>query len=807
MNKLFMFSLNSAVILILLILPAIQQPSTMLVAANGLYDAQSSSETIVVTSVSDSGPGTLRQALLDAQNGDTITFDPVVFPPAAPATIFLQAEDFVSSLPNITQGAITIDASNSGVILDGSDIQGDWVNGLEIYSDGNTVQGLQIINFSGSGIAMCSASLNTIGGDRGIGTGPLGQGNLVSKNGIGIDLCDAGSFNTVSGNIIGTNPTGDEDWGNIQNGILIENGMTHNVIGPNNIIAHNDRNGIFITGFDAFGNVITQNSIHGNGSFGIRLDDGGNTEITPPQISDFDVILGFVTGTACAICNIEIFSDSGSEGEVYEGQTIANSTGAFIFNKGVSFTGPHLTATVTDANGNTSEFSLPTSTLLQRGNLLPRISLQPRRSLKLAENYIGGHYHGLALAPDLDWMLNDTLEMGLKRFRLSINSMDSDKVDWDLSETSIDPIYDEFISRLADNGITMTYVLSFWDKAFVAAGGEINSPRFKTEEEIQRYLEFVRFVVRHFRDRIQYYEIWNEPDSPDFELQWIEVADYIYLIKRAVPVIRQEYPEAKVVVGSVPLRYLGSRDYLFSILNSDIMPLVDAVAWHATPGDSPKYEVLRDYYYDYSSILQDIKNAASANGFKGEYIADELAWVIEGDPDHPYTFSEAEAAKYYLRGIVSNLGMGVRVSQHSIDPDERMVHESVQNLCTIMAGNEPASLPIQIQSEATNTVSYTFSLSNGDHLTALWTDGVAVDDDPGIPATLTIPGFTEHTVTGIDVLHGFQQQLITNEEDGNLVIRDLLVKDYPIILRLYEPNYLFLPGIMKGSQDHEGVNE
>ena len=104
-------------------------------------------------------------------------------------------------------------------------------------------------------------------------------------------------------------------------------------------------------------------------------------------------------------------------------------------------------------------------------------------------------------------------------------------------------------------------------------------------------------------------------------------------------------------------------------------------------------------------------------------------------------------------------------------------------------------------------MSYTFSLSNGDHLTALWTDGVAVDDDPGIPATLTIPGFTEHTVTGIDVLHDFQQQLITNEEDGNLVIRDLLVKDYPIILRLYEPNYLFLPGIMKGSQDHEGVNE
>jgi hypothetical protein len=287
------------------------------------------------------------------------------------------------------------------------------------------------------------------------------------------------------------------------------------------------------------------------------------------------------------------------------------------------------------------------------------------------------------------------------------------------------------------------------------------------------------------------------------ELQYIEVADYIYLVKRAVPVIRQEYPEAKVVVGSVPLRFLGSRDYLFSILSSDIMPLVDAVAWHATPGDSPKYEVLRDYYYDYPSILQDIKNAASANGFKGEYIADELAWMIGGLPDHPYTFSEAEAAKYYLRGIVSNLGMGVRVSQHAIDPGDPMIHSSVQNLCTVMAGNEPVNLPMQIQSTITNTVSYTFSLPNENYLIVLWNDDLAVDADPGTPTTLTIPGFAGYEATGIDVLHGFRQQMITSEANGDLIIRDLLVKDYPIILRLYEPRHLFLPKILGGAVNQE----
>lgn len=34
------------------------------------------------------------------------------------------------------------------------------------------------------------------------------------------------------------------------------------------------------------------------------------------------------------------------------------------------------------------------------------------------------------------------------------------------------------------------------------------------------------------------------------------------------------------------------------------------------------------------------------------------------------------------------------------------------------------------------------------------------------------------------MLHGFEQELIIEMVDGNLVIRNFLIKDYPIILRL-----------------------
>lgn len=143
-----------------------------------------------------------------------------------------------------------------------------------------------------------------------------------------------------------------------------------------------------------------------------------------------------------------------------------------------------------------------------------------------------------------------------------------------------------------------------------------------------------------------------------------------------------------------------------------------------------------------------------------------------------------------------HLGMDVTagIISWGNNPTEEYV---VRNLCTVMAGTGPLSLTLQVQSVATNTVSYGFALPNRDHLLALWTDGVAVEEDPGIEATLVLNDFSDHRVTGIDVLHSFEQQMITSIEDGSLVIRGLLVKDYPIILRLTPRHYVFVPIIAK----------
>jgi len=799
--------------------------------------------TLQVSSTADSGPGTLRQALLDAGPGDNIAFDPTIFPPSAPATISLS-----EGLPEITQGNLTVDASNAGVILDGSAMTGSQ-HGLSISSDGNTIRGLQVVGFSDAGIALYGgAQHNVIGGDRGIGDGPLGQGNLISGNGnFGIGLWDEGtSNNIIQGNYIGINLEGTEAWGHPRDGIhsngangnvisdnviggndtgvylccVVEgrNALTnnvigtdlsgayrlgnhlagvlvdrtsYNVIGPGNTIAYNDGQGVMFWE-DTPNNTVTENSIHDNGELGISLNTSGPARMPAPVIFDFDLEAGRLAGLACAYCVVEAFSDSGDEGATYEGQTVADESGVFELRKAAALIGPQLTTTATDPDGSTSGFSRPTagtrrSLTLQEGNNRPGVLLEAKCSAELADNRTGGSFHGSWLQENYANALTTMTDLGLKRVDVVYGEIEP-PIDWNIPEYDIPLEFDSLIDDLAANGVAVNYVLHYWDKAGHAAGVELSTPRFAGQEQVQDYLDYVRFMVRHFRGRIQYYTIWSEPDNciPP-PIKCIRPLDYINLARQTIPVIRQEDPQAKVVLAPVVLYF--ARDYLFTLLGSDVVPLFDVISWHPMYDAAPDIAFFGNYYYEYPSIVQRIRQMASANGFEGEYWGTELTWRISGlspaNPDQPWeTHTHIQSAKYWARGIVMQLGMDVGVGLGGPGPDADVAYRTVRNVNTIMAGARPVGLSAEVETETTNIMSYGFVLPNGSMLFAIWTDRAAVDDALGVPATLSFREVTAQGAVAIDVLNGFEQELITETKNGHLVIPNLLIMDYPIILRL-----------------------
>ena len=178
----------------------------------------------IVTTAADSGDGSLRNALEHLQQNTAITFDPTVFSPKNPATITLE-----SALPEIEADYLTLDASNAGVILDGSHLSEG--NGLTVRASHCTVMGLQIVNFPGNGI-QGDGNWNQFGGSRAIGTGLLGQGNLLSGNG-NCGIVTGGWYTNILGNFVGTDVTGTQPYPNF-NGIFVSDWGFYITIGSTN---------------------------------------------------------------------------------------------------------------------------------------------------------------------------------------------------------------------------------------------------------------------------------------------------------------------------------------------------------------------------------------------------------------------------------------------------------------------------------------------------------------------------------------------------------------------------------------------
>jgi hypothetical protein len=748
-------------------------------------------EILTVENPLDSGPGSLRQALLDAKPGDTIRFDPQVFPLEHPATIKL-----VSCFASLDQGGLTIDASDAGVLIDGSGKGENFCAGLEIHSDGNIVRGLRFDGFApGIGIALAGgAKDNLIGGDPHAGPGPLGQGNLVGHGDLGIGAWDAGtSGNTIAGNFVGIGPDG-ADIGNSGSGIWISEGAGDNVIGPDNHIALNDTYGVESSG--SSGNAITRNSIHDNARGEIHFVPARNLQLVhAPVLMDFDLAAGDVSGAACPSCAVEVFSDDANGGEIFEGRVTADGNGTFSLKDGHALTGPHLTATTTDGAGTTSQFSSPTQgtsqrIVLQEGNTLPRTILPSFTSVELADNHMSEQFtvHCQSGDPGEAASYFDNLnELGLTWARLSVDWFDWPEVDLtgDFSRYEVGDCERQAIEMLHANGIRIVYTLVYWDTEIKLAPGY---SRFRNQHEIDRFLDYVRFTVGEFKDDVEWWSLLNEPNAEGYDQRHVLVDDYINLVRQAIPVIREADPEGRIIVGNVtPLNESGSYAYLKRIVETDdVVSAADGIAWHGSSGLSLEYQP--DFYKNYPAWVEDIRETAWAHGFDGQFIADELHWRTPATPQtiggNPWYYTDSVAAKYYARGIVSHLGQGIRVGiGHESWEAIPQVMNVDHGLANLMSGASPADLSVTIEGNAEQVQRYSFLvLPGGDRLLAVWRDGKAVDEDPGVPVSVIISGVSAKRIVAFDVFHSIQQPLVTVTSGDSLVIRNFLIKDYPIIL-------------------------
>jgi hypothetical protein len=414
---------------------------------------------------------------------------------------------------------------------------------------------------------------------------------------------------------------------------------------------------------------------------------------------------------------------------------------------------------------------------VQEGNDSQGSLLLPRQSQFLPDNHIGAWFENY----DRYYYTGFVYRNGFKRIRIGSLAGDGQRWMTIINSESLSDEVDKTISEYNKEGVKIVLILAS------GAGIPFADGIFQSEYEFEQYIEFVSFVVSHFKGRIHAYEIWNEPGH-------MLPRDYANLVERVVPVIRDGDEDAKIIIGAIQgnwdngypgygeyQRFSVDIVYLNELLRSGVVDMVDGISWHPMydniPGDP--------YYQEYPVLFQSIKDLATSQGFTGEYFADEIMWttVDEENWDNGPPSSHIIAAKYYTRTITEHRGLGINVTINTFFQAPYLA--PIHNLADRLAGAEPTGILLSlVTSEDANVRYYSFILPDGDKLVALWTNDEAVENDPGISATLTIESISAQNVIGIDVFHGFEQELDTETENGNLVIRNLLVKDYPIIIKL-----------------------
>ena len=288
------------------------------------------------------------------------------------------------ALPNYTHG-IDVNKGASRNQIGGTGegernvVSGNKTNGVEVSHQPNTVGNKVVGNLIGTDLTGKTGPAYAINGKAGVHVEDESADTEVRENVIGkstyagVLIEQHATGTVVQGNRIGISLDGSSIPGN-SSGVVIVTGASGSRIGPDNVIA-NGLGGVRVVDTDTDRNTITGNSIYANQRIGIDLAPLGSTnpndatdgDSGPNEQLNFPVITGAstgkVSGTACPGCMVEVFlADRGAgaygAGKAFVGSATADSGGGFAATVSGVAEGAYLTTTATDAQGNTSEFSL-----------------------------------------------------------------------------------------------------------------------------------------------------------------------------------------------------------------------------------------------------------------------------------------------------------------------------------------------------------------------------------------------------------------------------------------------------------------
>jgi hypothetical protein len=392
--------------------------------------------------------------------------------------------------------------------------------------------------------------------------------------------------------------------------------------------------------------------------------------------------------------------------------------------------------------------------------------------------------------------------LGAKWVRLQSGWAKTEKVSGQYDFAWLDEIVDGCLER----GVQPWLGLSYGNPIYPGGGGMgLFGGMMRSEEALSAWDRYVDATVKHFRNRIRVYEVWNEADA---KANKAEPGEYARLYERTVERVRREQPGALVL--GLALAYVTDgaegavSDFVETLRKRGKADLIGGISLHGYPknpddlfAETGEIRAYLDALVPGAVIWQGETGAAAyPNAVRAPF---PLSWGL--------SWTELSQAKWNLRRALVHIGRDMPYSQFAITdvhytqnnlqgpcplgllesrPDNsiariRLAYFAYRNACTIFSDglrSDPAGAGIESPHRTLGSARF-YEPIRGKHVVALW-DNRDMPDNGYVTQPVRVqmrPVRVTHPVI-VDLLTGqvFSLPEASLRRDGLTVT----VKDFPL---------------------------
>ena len=440
------------------------------------------------------------------------------------------------------------------------------------------------------------------------------------------------------------------------------------------------------------------------------------------------------------------------------------------------------------------------------------------------------------------WLTQKDLGISWTRIGYHDDPINWHNVEREKGVYSWDPETDKAIDYLNESGVNIIWCIGFGNRLY-EGNPDILLPQLPqwyyenprppvSKDAIDGFLNFVKETVNRYKGKVKCWEIWNEWNGQNYWGDVPNANNYISLMKKVIPLIRQLDPDGLIVLGSFDhfthgyskeqalkmwelyrdsddegeMVYWRNLVLIYQAID-ELAPLVDGIGYHPFYQPDPECDDFVNYPQNITQFKQYCRDAGFTKDlwFSSEFaVGANYPYAIPGDnfvwwgKGGKINYTEIGKAKMLLSLLATQFGENIvscycelsnynyplELSLFKVVEDTYPVQSiapsvayyAMRNIANATNGYKPAYLPVNLSNNS--LTKYTFVNSLGERMLMYFIRGNVGDDSVKGYVDINLGVETNHA-TLVDTLNGREIDLMVDHGK----IHKVLMSDIPLLIK------------------------